>query len=85
MWCAISGTTPTNAVVTPGGVVYDKALIVKAIEVGVCEGGWVCAARRRARGFHGWIARATASVCARARSRALCVRVGLNGLRSEGG
>lgn len=24
-------------------------------------------------------------VCARARSRALCVRVGLNGLRSEGG
>ena len=33
MLCAISGTTPTNAVVTPGGVVYDKALIVKAIEV----------------------------------------------------
>ena len=33
MLCAISGTTPTNAVVTPGGVVYDKTLIVKAIEV----------------------------------------------------
>jgi len=33
MFCAISGTTPTTAVVTPRGIVYERSLIVKAIEV----------------------------------------------------
>ena len=33
MFCAISGATPTHPVVTPGGVLYERSLIVKAIEV----------------------------------------------------
>jgi len=33
MFCAISGTSPIAPVVTARGVVYEKALIVKAIEV----------------------------------------------------
>jgi len=33
MFCAISGTTPTTAVVTPRGIVYERSLIVRAIEV----------------------------------------------------
>jgi len=46
MLCAISGTTPTNAVVTPGGVVYDKTLIVKAIEVRRRDDECVCGIAR---------------------------------------
>jgi len=37
MFCAISGTTPTHPVVTPGGVLYERSLIVKAIEVRTSE------------------------------------------------
>ena len=68
MWCAISGTTPTNAVVTPGGVVYDKALIVKAIEV---------RGRERGRGNRDGCmrgARVCVCVCVRAHARTRAVR-----------
>ena len=73
MWCAISGTTPTNAVVTPGGVVYDKALIVKAIEVGVCGAMGVRGATSRA--WISWMDCACDGecVCVRSLARVLCV------------
>ena len=48
MLCAISGTTPTTAVVTPRGIVYERSLIVKAIEVRRRR-----RRRRRARGVCG--------------------------------
>jgi len=50
MLCAISGTTPTTPVVTPRGIVYERSLIVKAIEVRRRRRrGRVCARRRIAR------------------------------------
>lgn len=33
MFCAVSGTTPKEPVVTPKGVLYERSVIVKAIEV----------------------------------------------------
>ena len=33
MFCAISGAAPAHPVVTPRGVLYERSLIVKAIEV----------------------------------------------------
>jgi hypothetical protein len=33
MFCAISGAAPARPVVTPRGVLYERSLIVKAIEV----------------------------------------------------
>ena len=35
MFCAISGAAPARPVVTPRGVLYERSLIVKAIEVRV--------------------------------------------------
>ena len=33
MFCAVSGTTPKEPVVTAKGVLYERSVIVKAIEV----------------------------------------------------
>jgi hypothetical protein len=33
MFCAVSGTTPKEPMVTPKGVLYERSVIVKAIEV----------------------------------------------------
>ena len=73
MWCAISGTTPTNAVVTPGGVVYDKALIVKAIEVRDCAEGAMGVRGATSCAWISWMDCACDGECVRARSLACSV------------
>lgn len=57
MFCAVSGTTPKEPVVTPKGVLYERSVIVKAIEVRRSDDddercaareafGWKCERRR---------------------------------------
>lgn len=48
MFCAVSGTTPKEPVVTPKGVLYERSVIVKAIEVRRSDGddGERCARAR---------------------------------------